>query len=258
MKLLRLKRGLGLETKIELEEKQFEEKKIIFSGIQKEKIILNSFVNLTIIIENNSKIELELIQENKGNYREKINVILNKNSVAKIAYLQKDGTVYSEKKFVLERNSELFFEERNYGVKTVSHSKFNLKKDSKLRVISKHIGKKQEYDSTLEVIHEEKSFSVLESRNLLKDSTALTRGIIRVLKNAAGTETKYLSKNIIFGNSSANAIPELDIHNENIICKHGATIETITEEQMYYLMSRGLSKTKSIEVFTSGLFGKEV
>ena len=152
----------------------------------------------------------------------------------------------------------MFFEERNYGLKTLSHSIFNLRKNSELKVISKHIGKKQEHDSTLEVIHEKKSFALLESRSLLKDSKALTRGIIRVLKDAAGTETEYISKNLLFGDSEANTIPELDIHNENIICKHGATIETINEEQIYYLMSRGLSKTDSIEVVTSGLFEEGV
>jgi len=258
MKEVILKRGLGIESRINVEVLPFKKEKMLFSGIQKEKIVLKPFIELELIIEKNSTMDLELIQENEGNYEEKIIVLLKKNSTVKLVYSHTSGTVLSKKNFILEEDSKLFFEERNYGLKTLSHSIFNLRKNSELKVISKHIGKKQEHDSTLEVIHEKKSFALLESRSLLKDSKALTRGIIRVLKDAAGTETEYISKNLLFGDSEANTIPELDIHNENIICKHGATIETINEEQIYYLMSRGLSKTDSIEVVTSGLFEEGV
>lgn len=258
MKELVLKRGLGIETKIEVEDNSLKEEQIIFSGVQKEKIMLKPFAKLTVVVEKNSKLDLELIQENEGNYEEEIIVLLKENSFVKLLYSQLSGTVLNNKNFVLEKNSKLSFEERNYGLKTVTHSTFTLKKESKLDVVSKHVGKKQEHDSTLEVIHEEKSFASLESRNLLNDSTSLTRGIIRILKKASGTETEYISRNIVFGDSEANTIPELDIHNENVSCKHGASIETINEEQIYYLMSRGLDKNDSINVITSGLFEEEI
>lgn len=227
--------------------------KIVLSGNKKEKIRLKPFVKLQIIIEKEANINLELIQDNDGVYEENVSVLLKKDAGLNVVYLHRKGQVVSKKKFNLEKNTNLNYEEKNYGFQTKSESFFELGENSRLEVISKHKGHEQVYDAVLNVIHKEKSFASLKSINLLNNSKAKTRGRITVLKNAAGTETSYVSKNVVLGDCDIDVIPELDIRNEAVICKHSASIETVGAEQLYYLMSRGLNKSQAINIVSKGL-----
>ena len=54
--------------------------------------------------------------------------------------------------------------------------------------------------------------------------------------------------------AEADSIPNLEIHNENVKCSHGASIGSIDKDKLFYLMSRGLSKETSIKLVVEGFF----
>ncbi|NCN06797.1 MAG: SufD family Fe-S cluster assembly protein [Candidatus Pacebacteria bacterium] len=55
----------------------------------------------------------------------------------------------------------------------------------------------------------------------------------------------------------AEAVPELEILTDDVKCSHAASISSIPEEQLFYLMSRGLSRKKAEGLIVAGFLGVE-
>lgn len=53
----------------------------------------------------------------------------------------------------------------------------------------------------------------------------------------------------------AEAVPDLEIESDDVKCSHAATISKIPEEQIFYLMSRGLPRSLAEEMLVEGFLG---
>ena len=61
--------------------------------------------------------------------------------------------------------------------------------------------------------------------------------------------------------STSDTIPFNEIHNGRVSLEHEAKVSKIAEEQLYYLMSRGLSESQATEMIVMGFvepFTKEL
>ncbi|MCH7951549.1 SufD family Fe-S cluster assembly protein [Patescibacteria group bacterium] len=78
-------------------------------------------------------------------------------------------------------------------------------------------------------------------------------GMIRILKRAQKTNT-FLAENILLLSDAAraDAIPNLEIEADDVRASHAATVGKIDEEQIFYLMSRGLSRAVAEEMIVDG------
>ena len=54
-----------------------------------------------------------------------------------------------------------------------------------------------------------------------------------------------------------NTNPQLEIYSEDVKCSHGSTTGQIDKEALFYLQSRGISKSKAIELIING-FAKDI
>ncbi len=52
--------------------------------------------------------------------------------------------------------------------------------------------------------------------------------------------------------SKSDTIPFNEIHNSQVALEHEAKVSKISEEQLYYLMSRGLSEQEATEMIVMG------
>ena len=88
-----------------------------------------------------------------------------------------------------------------------------------------------------------------------KNSSVLnvnTNGII--VKGASKTNLNQKTKGIILDSTSQiSANPILEIDEYDVIASHGASIGAIDDEELYYLMSRGLKKEVSEKLIIGGL-----
>ena len=90
--------------------------------------------------------------------------------------------------------------------------------------------------------------------------------INRVLgKDVASTVHKYQGREcdtiIMDDLSASDTIPFNEIHNSQVALEHEAKVSKISEEQLYYLMSRGLSEQEATEMIVMGFvepFTKEL
>lgn len=79
------------------------------------------------------------------------------------------------------------------------------------------------------------------------------RGQIRFNKNAAGSKAHVECDTIIMDDqSSSDTIPYNEINNSDTTMEHEARVSKISEEKLYYLMSRGISERKATEMIIMG------
>ena len=72
---------------------------------------------------------------------------------------------------------------------------------------------------------------------------------------AQKTEAYQLSKGILLSDSSFfHSKPELKIYADDVKCSHGSTIGPLDNDLLFYLRSRGLSKTKAMSLLVKSFF----
>ena len=86
-------------------------------------------------------------------------------------------------------------------------------------------------------------------------SKSLCTGNIFIGKNAFSSNGYETQNALLLSESAeADAIPNLEIHNNDVKCSHGSTIGQIDSDIIFYLMSRGLSKKAALALFVQGFF----
>ncbi len=93
-------------------------------------------------------------------------------------------------------------------------------------------------------------------KGALRDtSRAGFAGMIRVEPSGQQTNS-YLSDHILFlsDQAKADSVPGLEILADDVRCSHGATIGMIDEDQVFYLMSRALSRVEAEKLIVGGFF----
>jgi Fe-S cluster assembly protein SufB len=96
--------------------------------------------------------------------------------------------------------------------------------------------------------------SVITSKSISKDGgRAGYRGLLEVAKGATGAKSKVVCDALILDEDSrSDTYPYIKIDEDNVDIGHEATVSKIGEEQLFYLMSRGLSETEASAMVVSG------
>lgn len=84
------------------------------------------------------------------------------------------------------------------------------------------------------------------------------RGLVKIMPSAVNSRNYSQCDSMLVGDQcSAHTYPYLEVKNQTAQIEHEATTSRISEEQLFYLQSRGLDKEKSISMLVNG-FCKEV
>lgn len=82
-------------------------------------------------------------------------------------------------------------------------------------------------------------------------------GLIRIEEGAPFSEAYQVNRNLLLSSQSrADAIPELEILNEEVSCSHGATVAPVDPDQLFYLESRGLESADALRLVVRGFLEK--
>ena len=93
---------------------------------------------------------------------------------------------------------------------------------------------------------------------LNEKSRAVFNGKVFVRENASGTDAQQQNKNLLLSNDArVDTKPQLEIFNDDVKCSHGATVGQLEEEELFYLLTRGLPETLARNLLTYG-FAEEV
>jgi Fe-S cluster assembly protein SufB len=116
-------------------------------------------------------------------------------------------------------------------------------------------GKNQHQDAGGKCVHvAPRTTSVITSKSISKDGgRAGYRGLLEVAKGAEGSRSKVVCDALILDDKSrSDTYPYIRIDESNVDIGHEATVSKIGEEQLFYLMSRGLSESEASAMIVSG------
>ena len=116
-------------------------------------------------------------------------------------------------------------------------------------------GAGQNLDTGLKVIHNAKNTStIVNSKSISKDGGICTfRSNIVVNKNASKSKLALSCESLMLDSiSRSDTIPVNTIMNDDIVFSHEATIGKISEEAIYYLMTRGMSEAEAKSLIVEG------
>jgi Fe-S cluster assembly protein SufB len=116
-------------------------------------------------------------------------------------------------------------------------------------------GKGQHQDAGGKCVHvAPNTTSVITSKSISKNGgRAGYRGLLEVAKGAHGAKSKVVCDALILDEDSrSDTYPYIRIDENEVDIGHEATVSKIGEEQLFYLMSRGISETEASAMIVSG------
>ncbi len=95
-------------------------------------------------------------------------------------------------------------------------------------------------------------------KGALRDqSRGVYSGWVHVRKGAQKTDAMQTSRNIILSESAfARSIPNLEIEANDVRCGHAASVGPVEEDQLFYLMSRGIPRDEAEKLIVFGFFNE--
>lgn len=113
----------------------------------------------------------------------------------------------------------------------------------------------QQYDLAVVARHLAPStVSALSTRGVLDgEAQAVYRGLVHVGSTARSSDgVQRIQTLLLSPRAEADAVPNLEIHTDDVRCTHSATTSHVHPEPLFYLQSRGLSAAQATGVIASG------
>ena len=113
----------------------------------------------------------------------------------------------------------------------------------------------QNFDLYSGIVHEQaNTTSNMLIRGAVQDKArSLFRGLVAI-KPAASNSNGYQKSDVLIlsEDAKANAIPKLEINNNEVKCSHGATISKVDKNKLFYLRSRGIPLEAATQMVVEG------
>ena len=94
---------------------------------------------------------------------------------------------------------------------------------------------------------------------LTGESRASYEGLIHIVRGAQESHTYLQTHSMLLSpKAKGDAIPSLIVQTDNVSASHGGTVGELDEEQIFYMMSRGLSRREAVHVLVEGYFEEVV
>ncbi|HSH24558.1 MAG TPA: Fe-S cluster assembly protein SufB [Massilibacterium sp.] len=199
-----------------------------------------------------------------------VEIIVKKDGYARYTTIQNWApNIYNlvTKRAVAEENATMEWVDGNIGSKlTMKYPAVFMKGEgARGTILSIAIaGKGQHQDAGAKVVHlAPNCSSTIVSKSISKDGGKVTyRGLCHFGRKSEGSKSNIECDTLILDNqSTSDTIPYNEIFNDNITLEHEATVSKVSEEKLFYLMSRGLSEQEATEMIVMGFiepFTKEL
>jgi Fe-S cluster assembly protein SufB len=116
-------------------------------------------------------------------------------------------------------------------------------------------GKGQLQDAGGKIVHvAPNTSSVITSKSISKGGGRSTyRGLIKVAPGAINSKSNVVCDALILDdNSASDTFPYIEIEESDVSIGHEASVSKVSEEQLFYLMSRGITEDRAANMIVSG------
>jgi Fe-S cluster assembly protein SufB len=116
-------------------------------------------------------------------------------------------------------------------------------------------GKGQHQDAGGKIIHgAPNTSSVINSKSISKDGGRTSyRGLIKVYPGCEGVKSTVRCDALLMDEDSrSDTYPSMEIDEENVQIGHEATVSKVSDDQIFYLMSRGIPEQDATKMIVNG------
>ena len=116
-------------------------------------------------------------------------------------------------------------------------------------------GKNRHQDTGAKAVHlAPYTSSRITAKSVSKDGGLTTyRGLVHVAKGAIGVKSSVRCDALLMDDQSkTTTYPYMEVNEDDATITHEATVGRINEDQLFYLMSRGLSETQALSMIVTG------
>ena len=162
------------------------------------------------------------------------------------------------KKAIVEKNAKMEWVTGSFGSKVsmiYPMSYLNGENSSTEYTGITFAGKDQNLDTGFKVVHNApNTTSVVSSKSISKAGGVCTyRSLVGVTKKAKNSKCSVSCESLMLDNiSRSDTLPVTDIQNSDVEISHEATIGKISDKEIFYLMSRGLSEEEAKAMIVRG------
>jgi Fe-S cluster assembly protein SufD len=90
---------------------------------------------------------------------------------------------------------------------------------------------------------------------LTGESRASYEGLIHIVQGAQNTNTYLQTHSMLLSpKAKADSIPSLIVKTDNVSASHGGTVGEVDEEQIFYMMTRGIPRREAVRILVEGYF----
>ncbi|MBU5688273.1 MAG: SufD family Fe-S cluster assembly protein [Candidatus Aenigmarchaeota archaeon] len=217
-----------------------------------------NFTKIFIFVEDQAEINFSL-NSSGFNIIQTFLIIKGQATVNVLDNSEKDAVIINEFFADIKNNAKLNY---NFGLFGGLINRLKIESQISLNAENKIKGmffgnEKQHYNIVTNAIHlEEASVNDILVKGALNDyATSSYFGSIVINKRAQKADS-YLADHVLLlsENAKANSIPSLKIDANDVKATHGATISQLDEEQIFYLLSRGLNKKEAESLIVQAFF----
>ena len=216
----------------------------------------------------NEGIEAEIVekinvQANNEQAEISVDIIIQKNAKLACTTVQntseKTKVFFSRNSFV-KRNGKIEIYDNTLGAETSSlTSRVHLQEENAVGNQKGlfFVDKKRKYLISQESYHyAPRTESDIITKAVIQDNAkADFDGLVRIFEEGRGAKGfEKIEILALSENGQVRADPNLEIDTDEVECSHGASISQISEEQLFYLRSRGLSFSQSKKILVEGFF----
>lgn len=190
-----------------------------------------------------------------------VEIICKKGSRVQYSTIQNwSNNVYNlvTKRARCEEDATMFWLDCNLGSKlTMKYpSVYLMGRGAKAEILSvAYAGKGQHQDAGAKVIHAAPdTTSTINAKSLSKDGGRSSyRGLVQVYPGATGVKSRVVCDALLLDDHSrSDTYPTMDIRESDSAIAHEATVSKISEDQLFYLMSRGFSEQEAAALIVNG------
>lgn len=225
---------------------------IVIPANSRKEIRIDEDKNINLIIGRNCEVKIIDVSG------EEVEVFVDENSVVDYITIKKDDANLN-KIAVIGKNSVMNWIDCYISNKINAIVRTELiGRGSETKTISVIFGDEDnEFNVKNEVIHAApNSKSNMLTRVVLNGrARANYNGLVRVNPNSYGCKGYQKKETILLSeDAKIDAIPNLEIENNDVKCSHGATISQIDEMKLFYMMSRGIDEKSAKKQIVEGFF----
>jgi Fe-S cluster assembly protein SufB len=164
------------------------------------------------------------------------------------------------KRAVAEEGATVEWVDGNLGSKVTMKypGVYLMGRNAKAEIISvAFAGQGQHQDAGGKVIHAAPdTTSTITSKSISKDGGRTSyRGLLKIYKGAENAKSAVRCDALLLDEiSRSDTYPSIEVDEEKVTIEHEATVGKIGEEQLFYLMSRGLSEAEAKTMIVNGFF----